>query len=97
MDNIDTGIVEYDSLATYTSEPYAYRSERLYGKDLRLMMGVGSGALVQVIRNHGDEMWTEARLITSEEVGDYGMVRFIVRLADGSDHMVSQDRIRLAR
>lgn len=73
-----------------------YRSSALYQPDLRKAMAAKPGAPLQVIRERGDEFWTEATKIRYEQIDpEWGMVRFIVRLADDTEHMVSEDRVRV--
>jgi hypothetical protein len=93
-------IVRYDRVSTYSTQQFPYRSDELTGPDLAEVMlsrwhADYKSRQVQVIITHGDSMWTNVEYIRSEDVGDFGMQRYIVRLADGTEHMVSQDRIRL--
>jgi len=88
--------VEYDRFRTGRMN-YPYRSESLYGPDLFAMNRVRPGGAVQVIREHGDEQWTDATFIRTERVDpEMPMRRFVVAI-DGAEHKVSEDRIRPAQ
>lgn len=89
-------IVIYDRVSG-GRDPYPYRSEALYRADANASMRVGHGKPVQIIREHGASLWSEATLLSYEPIGDLGGVRFTVMLADGTEHTVSEDRIRPAR
>jgi len=89
--------VTYDTFRDWMDRPVKpYRSEALYRPDLRKAMAVKVGGPLQVIRERGDAEWTNATKIRYEQVDpELGAVRFIVRLADGTEHMVSEDRVRV--
>ncbi len=89
-------IVIYDRVSS-SREAYPYRSESLYRADANASMRIGRGKPVQIIREHGASLWSEATLLSYEPVGDMGGVRFRVMLPEGTEHMVSEDRIRPAR
>lgn len=85
--------ITYDRAATWDGTPY--RSEALCVPDERKVMSAKVGTPVQVILNHGDEYWTNAIKVRMDSIEDGAIVRYFVRIADGTEHMVSADRIRL--
>jgi len=89
--------VTYDVFRDWMNRPVKpYRSEALYRPDLRKAMMAKIAAPLQVIRERGDAEWTDATKIRYEQVDpEMGMVRFVVRLADGTEHTVSEDRVRV--
>jgi len=89
--------VTYDVFRDWMNQPVKpYRSEALYRDDMRKAMHAKVGAPLQVIKERGDEYWTDATKIRTELVDpELGMLRHVVRLEDGTEHMVSEDRVRI--
>lgn len=89
--------VTYDVFRDWMNRPVTpYRSEALYRDDMRAAMHARIGAPLQVIKERGDLIWVNATKIRTELVDpELGMLRHVVRLEDGTEHKVSEDRVRV--
>jgi len=89
--------VTYDVFRDWMNRPVVpYRSEVLYEPDLKNVYRTRVGGAVQVIVERGDLEWTDATLVCSSLVDpELGMLKYTVTLADGREHTVSEDRIRV--